>query len=254
MNRLSICIITLNEEQDFPRLLKSIEGLAEEIVVVDSGSTDRTLEIARSAGARVFSRLWTNYADQKNFAASQAREDWILLLDADEEVSEELRDSILKWKAATPQFPVYEMSRLAWFLGAWIHHSRWYPDWQRRLYDRRKACFSGAIHEALRFDGSAGHLPGDLLHYTVRNLEEQRAKSDEYSTLSARAMFENGKRDWRAARWLATPWTWIRHFILGAGFLDGYRGAIIARMAARTVWLKYTKLGELIAQENNAKD
>src|SRR5246127_1451365 len=205
MNRLSICIITLNEAHDLPRLLKSAEGIAEEIVVVDSGSTDATVEIARAAGARVLTRAWTNYAEQKNFAASQASEDWILLLDADEELSMELRASLLKWKTAPPQFPVYEMARLAWFLGAWIHHSRWYPDWQRRLFDRRNARFSGAIHESLQFQGAIGQLRGDLLHYTVRNLEEQRQKSDEYSTLAARAMFESGRRDWRGAEWLDPP-------------------------------------------------
>src|SRR5580765_7735915 len=168
MNRLSICVITLNEAHDLPRLLKSADG-----------SADATVEIARAAGARVLTRAWTNYAEQKNFAAAQASEDWILLLDADEEISGELRESIVKWKAVTPEFPVYEMTRLAWFLGAWIHHSRWYPDWQRRLYDRRKAQFSGAIHESLQFQGSVGRLPGDLLHYTVRNLDEQRQKSEE---------------------------------------------------------------------------
>jgi glycosyltransferase involved in cell wall biosynthesis len=253
MNRLSICVIVLNEAHDLPRLLNSVEGIAEEIVVVDSGSTDATVEIARAAGARVLARTWTNYAEQKNYAAAQASEDWILLLDADEELSEELRGSILNWKAAPPQFPVYEMARLAWFLGAWIRHSRWYPDWQRRLYDRRKAQFSGAIHESLQFQGEVGQLRGNLLHYTVRNLQEQRNKSEQYSTLSARAMFESGRRDWRVAKWFATPWTWFRYFMLGAGFLDGYRGFLIARSAAQTVWLKYTKLGELVekaAREN----
>jgi glycosyltransferase involved in cell wall biosynthesis len=253
MNRLSICVIVLNEAHDLPRLLNSVEGIAEEIVVVDSGSTDATVEIARAAGARVLARSWTNYAEQKNYAATQASEDWILLLDADEELSEALRESILKWKTATPQFPVYEMARLAWFLGAWIRHSRWYPDLQRRLYDRRKAQFSGAIHESLQFQGAVGRLRGDLHHYTVRDLEEQRNKSAEYSTLSARAMFENGRRDWRAAKWFATPWTWFRYFVLGAGFLDGYRGFIIAHSAAHTVWLKYTKLGELVEQSAREK-
>jgi glycosyltransferase involved in cell wall biosynthesis len=253
MNRLSICVITLNEAHDLPRLLNSVQGIADEIVVVDSGSTDATLEIARSAGARVLARPWTNYAEQKNFAAAQASEDWILLLDADEELSGELRASILNWKAAPPQFPVYEMARLAWFLGAWIRHSRWYPDWQRRLFDRRHARFVGAIHESLHFQGTAGRLRGDLLHYTVRNLQEQREKSDEYSTLSARAMFESGRRRWRAAKWFATPWAWIRYFVLGAGFLDGYRGLLIAHSAAHTVWLKYTKLGELVEQSPREK-
>jgi len=246
MNRLSICVITLNEAHDLPRLLKSVEGLGEEIVVVDSGSTDQTVEIARAMGARVLARAWTNYADQKNFAASHAEQDWILLLDADEEVSEDLRKSILEWKTKEPKFSVYEMPRLAWFLGAWIHHSRWYPDWQRRLYDRRKARFLGAIHESLDFDGTIGRMRGDLLHYTVRSLEEQQQKSAEYSTLAAKAMFEKGQRHWRAAKWLATPWTWIQYFLLGGGFLDGYRGFVIARVAANTVWLKYSKLGALV--------
>jgi glycosyltransferase involved in cell wall biosynthesis len=253
MNRLSICIITLNEAHDLPRLLKSAEGVAEEIVVVDSGSTDATVEIALGAGVRVLTRAWTNYAEQKNFAAAHASENWILLLDADEELSSELRESILKWKAAPPQFPVYEMARLAWFLGAWIRHSRWYPDWQRRLFDRREAQFSGAIHESLQFQGAAGRLHGDLLHYTVRDLQEQRQKSEEYSTLSARAMFESGRRDWRAAKWFATPWAWFQYFVLGAGFLDGYRGFLIARSAAHTVWLKYTKLGKLVLQAAREK-
>ncbi|HET7107385.1 MAG TPA: glycosyltransferase family 2 protein [Candidatus Acidoferrum sp.] len=253
MNRLSICVITLNEAHDLPRLLKSAQGIAEEIVVVDSGSTDATVEIARAAGARVLTRAWTNYAEQKNFAAAQAGEDWILLLDADEEISGELRESILKWKAEAPEFPVYEMARLAWFLGAWIRHSRWYPDWQRRLYDRRKAQFSGAIHEALQFQGAAGRLAGDLLHYTVRNLDEQRQKSEEYSTLAARAMFESGRRKWRAAKWFATPWAWFRYFVLGAGFLDGYRGLLIAGSAAQTVWLKYSKLGALVEEAARKK-
>ena len=254
MNRLSICVITLNEAHDLPRLLRSVEGIGDEIVVVDSGSTDRTVEIAQSCGARVLTRAWTDYAEQKNFAVSQASGDWILLLDADEELSEQLRDSLRQWKYREPEFAVYEMARLAWFLGAWIHHSRWYPDWQRRLFDRRKARFVGAIHESLQFEGQPGRLRGDLLHYTVRNLKEQREKSQDYSTLAAKAMYAKGRRNWRAAKWLATPWAWFRCFVLGAGFLDGYRGWVIARVAAYTVWLKYSKLGALVQEAGRETD
>lgn len=253
MNRLSICVITLNEEHDLPRMLKSVQGVAEEIVLVDSGSTDRTVEIARAAGARVLTRAWTNYSDQRNYCASVASEDWILVVAPDEELTDELRNAILEWKASTPRFFVYEFARLAWFLGGWIHHSRWYPDWQRRLYDRRRANFSGVIHEAVRFDGEVGRLRGDLLHYTARSLKEQLQKSEDYSAISARAMFENGRRSWRAAKWLATPWTWFQYFVLGAGFLDGYRGFVIARVAAYTVWLKYAKLGALVQQAEREK-
>jgi glycosyltransferase involved in cell wall biosynthesis len=248
MVRLSICIITRNEELNLPRLLQSIEGVAEELVVVDSGSTDRTVEIARAAGARVLGRTWSNYGEQKNFAASQASEDWILFLDADEELSEELRASIQSWKSKDPQFCVYEMARMAWFLGGWIHHSRWYPDWQRRLYDRRKSQFAGAIHETVKFAGPVGRLRGDLLHYTARSMAELLQKQEEYSAIAARALFKKGLRRWRAAKWFATPWTWFQYFVLGAGFLDGYRGLLIAKLAAQTVWLKYSKLDKLIQQ------
>jgi len=248
MNRLSICVITLNEEQDLPRMLKSVEGLAEEIVLVDSGSTDRTLEIARAAGARVLFRQWSSYSEQRNFAAEQAAHDWVFVIAPDEELSPELRDSLLRWKTRDPEFFVYELARLAWFLGGWVRHSRWHPDWQRRLYDRRKTRFTGLIHESLDFPGKIGRLQGDLLHYTVRSLPELLEKKEEYSTLAARSLFEKGTRHWRAAKWLATPWTWFQYFVLGAGFLDGYRGLLIAKLAAQTVWLKYTKLGALIEQ------
>jgi len=250
MNRLSICIITLNEEHDLPRSLKSVENLAEEILVVDSGSTDRTTEIAQNAGARVLTRQWTGYSDQRNYAAEQAANDWVFVIAPDEELSPELRNSLLKWKSQDTQFLVYDMARMSWFLGDWIRHSRWYPDWQRRLYDRRKTKFTGLIHESLDYRGAIGRLHGDLLHYTVRNLPELLEKQQTYSTLAAQTMFKKGVRHWRAARWAGTFWTWIQYFILGAGFLDGYRGFLIARLAAQTVWLKYTKLGALIEKSS----
>jgi hypothetical protein len=139
------------------------------------------------------------------------------------------------------------MSRRTWYLGAWIKHSGWYPDFQRRLYRRDSAEFSGIIHESLRFEGPAGRLSGDLLHYTVRSFDEHQANVERYTTLAAQQMFGQGKRKFRAALWLATPWSWFQNFVLRGGFLDGYRGALIAQMAARSVRLKYTKLGKLVA-------
>jgi len=249
MNRLSACLITLNEEHNLPRVLKSLAGIADEIVVVDSGSTDRTADIAREHGAAFFARAWTNYAEQKNFAAESARNDWVLSLDADEELSSELQTSLLDWKKHSPKFSVYEMARKTWYLGAWIEHSGWYPDFQRRLYRRDEACFFGIVHEALKFAGQPGRLYGDLLHYTVRSFEEHQANVEKYTSLAAEQMFAGGRRKWRAAMWLATPWSWFQNFILRGGLLDGYRGALIAKMAARSVWLKYAKLGKLIEQE-----
>ncbi len=252
MNRLTACLITRNEEDNLPRALASLKGIADEIVVVDCGSTDRTVEMARENGARVLTRAWTNYSEQRNFAAEQASHDWILAVDADEEISEELSKSIREWKAGTPQHPVYEMARRTWYLGAWIRHSGWYPDYIKRLYRRDAARFAGIIHESVSPENDTacvGRLRGDLLHYTVRTFAEHEEKVERYTTLSAQQMYAEGKRNWRAAVWLATPWAWFRSFVLQLGFLDGYRGAVIAQMAARAVRLKYKKLGRFAARQ-----
>ena len=247
--RISACVIALNEERNLSRARASLKPVADEIVVVDSGSTDRTEAIAREHGARFLIRAWTSYSDQKNFATESASNDWILSLDADEELSTALQTSLLEWKSRPPQAGVYEIPRRAWYLGKWIWHSGWYPDFQRRLYRRDAAKFSGTIHEALRFEGRPARLHGDLLHYTVQSFAEHEAKVEKYTTLAARQMYAAGNRSWRAAVWLATPWSWFQNYFLRGGFLDGYRGALIAQMAARSVRLKYTKLGRLVAGE-----
>jgi glycosyltransferase involved in cell wall biosynthesis len=254
VNRLSVCLIAQNEQENLSRVLRSVQGIADEIIVVDGGSSDCTPEIAREYGARVVVRPFTNHADQKNFAASLASQDWIFLLDADEELSDELKESVRLWKANEPRFAVYEMPRLTWYLGAWIRHSRWYPDWQRRIYRRNQAHFDGAIHSALRYHRKIGRLRGNLLHYTIRTFAEHQAKVDKYTSTIAREMFDQGKRRWRAAMWFAAPWSWIHHFLLGAGFLDGYRGLLIANMAARGVRLKFQKLGQLVEAEAQAQN
>jgi glycosyltransferase involved in cell wall biosynthesis len=251
MNRLSACLITLNEEHNLRRSLLSLRGIADEIVIVDSGSTDGTEGVARENGAAFHFRKWTNYAEQKNYAASLAQMDWILSLDADEELSSALQTAIVDWKKRSPQFDVYEVARKTWYLGAWIKYSGWYPDFKKRLYRKAIAQFAGSLHETLQFSGHCGRLAGDLLHYTVYDFAEHQANVEHYSTLAAQQMFEAGKKHWRAALWLATPWSFFQNYILRAGFLDGYRGALISRMAARTVRLKYRKLGQLIAGQKN---
>jgi glycosyltransferase involved in cell wall biosynthesis len=253
MNRLSACLITSNEEHNLQRALRSLEGVADEIIVVDCGSQDRTREVAREHGAKVATRGWTDFAQQKNFAGAAASHDWILSLDADEELSSELRRSLLAWKQNNPEFMVYELARRAWYLGAWIRHSGWYPDYQRRLYRRDAARFHGIIHESLRFEGKPGRLEGDLFHYTMNSFAEHEEKVERYTTLAARQMYEAGKRRWRAAMWLATPWTCFSTFVLRGGFLDGSRGWLISRMAARGVWLKFRKLGNLMETERRGR-
>ena len=252
MNRISACLITLNEEANLARALASLAGVADEIVVIDSGSSDRTEEIARQYGANFVVHDWINYGEQKNFAAETATNDWIFSMDADEELSSNLHLALLEWKKRKPDHDVYEVSRRTWYLGAWIKHSGWYPDFQRRLYRRTAAKFAGIIHESLQFTGDTGKLTGDLLHYTVRSFDEHEANVEKYSTLSAQRMYSEGRRRWRGALLVATPWSWFRSFILRGGFLDGYRGALIAQMAARTVRLKYAKLGKLIASHRRS--
>lgn len=253
MNRISACLITLNEEHNLPRALASLAGIADEIVVVDSGSTDRTEAIAREHGAAFFSRAWSSYGEQKNFAAECASNEWILSMDADEELSSALQTSLLQWKTSKPKFSVYEVARKTWYLGAWINHSGWYPDFQRRLYDRDEARFSGIIHESVRFVGPPGRLNGDLLHYTVRSFEEHRQKVEKYTQLSAQQLHWEGKRYWRTGMLLGAPWRWIHTFVLRGGFLDGHRGVLIAWMAARSVRLKYSKLGKLIKEKKRER-
>jgi glycosyltransferase involved in cell wall biosynthesis len=248
MNRISACVITLNEEQNLPRLLASLRDIVDEVVIVDSGSVDRTEEIARSHGAVFHFRQWTDYASQKNHAATLAASSWVLSLDADEELSSRLQSAILGWKKREPQFDAYEMARRAWYLGKWINHSGWYPDFKTRLYRKGSTQFAGSLHETLDLQGPRGRLDGDLLHYTIHNFSEHQANVEKYSTLAAEQMYRAGKRRWRAALWFATPWSFFQNFVLRAGFLDGYRGALIAQMAARTVRLKYRKLGKLVAE------
>jgi glycosyltransferase involved in cell wall biosynthesis len=246
MNRLSACLITLNEEHNLARALNSLAGIADEIVVVDCGSQDRTLEIAQQYGAKIIRNEWNNFAEQKNIAAGTASNDWILSLDADEELSPELRDALLAWKEKKPEKQVYEFARRAWYLGDWINHSGWYPDFQRRVYRRDAARFAGIVHESLKFSGLPGRIVGDLWHYTIRSFAEHERKVERYTTLAAQQMYDRGKRDWRAAKWVATPWNWFNCYVLQLGFLDGSRGWVIARMAARSTWMKFEKLGKLI--------
>jgi glycosyltransferase involved in cell wall biosynthesis len=269
MPPLSAILITFNEERDLPTALASLGGVADEIVVVDSGSTDRTCEIAREAGARVIIRAFTNFADQKNFAASLAVHDWVLSLDADEALSPELRASIAAWKHRQPEHDTYEIARRTNYLGRWIRHSGWYPEYQVRLYRRDRRRFDGAIHESVRASsdsaeppaetqdsGNSGRasqheehsparLSGDLLHYTIRTLTEHYAKQDAFTTRAAEDLFARGRRRWRGAMLVAAPWALVNKFMLQGGFLDGYRGALIAWTSARYVWMKYRKLGVL---------
>jgi glycosyltransferase involved in cell wall biosynthesis len=252
MPALTAILISYNEEVDLPRALASLAGIADEIILVDSGSTDRTCEIARTFGARVYTRKLDNFAAQKNYAASLSSNDWILCIDCDHELSLELRSSILAWKQEVPENTGYEISLLTNYLGGWIRHSGWYPEFKVLLFRRDKGKFVSALHERVHMDDPPGRLNGHLFHFTIRSLAEHRAKLDAMSTLAAEDLFARGRRSWRAAMILAPPWTVVQRLVFQLGVLDGRRGWLIARLSGNYIYLKYRKLGRLLAGEKLA--
>ncbi len=254
MLEISAVIITLNEEKRLAGALESLSAspaVANEILVVDSGSTDRTAEIASRYGVRVISHPWEGYARQKNFAASQAKHDWILSLDADEALSAPLRETLLRLKQEGPGDAAgYAMPRAAFYQGRWIRHSGWYPDFKLRLYDRRRGRWVGDyVHEHVEASGAVKNLPGDLEHYTCDSFEEHLRTLDRYTTLAAEEAFARGKRrsavSLLAAMLAGPPWKFFETYFLRQGFRDGFQGLVIAVMAGFYVFLKYAKLWKL---------
>ena len=239
--KISATIIACNEELNIARAIESLR-CCDEIVVVDSGSTDRTVEIAQKRGARVIEMSWRGYASQKNFASEQATYDWVLSIDADESLSEALEAEIWQIKKSGPQYDAYTMPRLAQYLGRWILHSGWYPDRKVRLFDRRKASWEGDyVHESVRVQGPVGHLESNLLHFTCNSLAEHLRTMDRYTTLAAEQLVDQ-KVDIHWRRIVFDPlWTFFRTYFLKQGFRDGLEGLCIAYMAAFYNFVKYAK-------------
>lgn len=239
--KISATIITYNEERNLPRAIESLR-CCDEIVIVDSGSTDRTVELALRFGARVLEANWRGYAGQKNYASDQALHDWVLSIDADEALSEDLEAEIWSLKKKGPDRDAYTVPRLAQYLGKWILYSGWYPDRKIRLFDRRKARWVGDfVHESVVCDGRAGELQGNLLHYTCGSLSEHIKTMDRYTTLAAEEVVAR-KTKVGYRHLLADPlWTFFRTYVLQRGFLDGTEGLSIAYMASLYTFLKYAK-------------
>ncbi len=252
MPALTAILISYNEELDLPGALASLAGIADEIILVDSGSADRTCEIARSFAARVYTRKLDSFAEQKNYAVSLSSNEWILSIDCDHELSPELRASMLAWKQQIPAKNGYEILQLTNYLGGWIRHSGWYPEFKVLLFRRDKGKFVSALHERVHLEGPAGRLNGHLFHYTVRSLAEHTAKLDAFSTMAAEDMFAHGRKSWRAAMIFAPPWTIVQRLVFQLGVLDGHRGWLIAWLSGKYIYLKYRKLGRLLAGEKLA--
>jgi glycosyltransferase involved in cell wall biosynthesis len=241
---LSVVVITRDAGTELAECLDSA-GFAAEIIIVDSGSVDNTVEIARSRGARVIEHAWLGFGPQKNFAVAQASHDWILSLDADERVTPALADGIRAVLAA-PRFNAYMMPRRNRFLGRWLQHGEGYPDWNLRLFHRRHARWSGdAVHEHVLADGPVGRLAGDLLHASAESLDAYLAKQNRYTTLQAEALYARGERSSTLRLVLSPLVRFIRFYVLRAGFLDGVAGFAHIGIGCFNSFCKYAKLRAL---------
>lgn len=244
MPKLSVTVITKNEAANLAAALATVRW-ADEIVVVDSESTDDTVAIARQFTDRVVVQPWQGYVAQKNLAASLASHDWIFSLDADERVPQELAEAI-RAAVASPQHSAYRLRRVTWHLGRWIRSTDWYPDYQTRLYDRRHSAWTGRhVHEAIAVNGTLGELRGELQHFAYRNIADHLETIDRYTTLAAQQMHESGRR--ASALQIAThpPLAFARNYLLRGGIGDGVPGLIVSSMNAYYVFLKFAKLWQL---------
>jgi len=245
MQPVSAALITYNEEQNIEGALQSLSW-TDEIVVVDSGSTDATVEICRRYTNRVFQRSWTGFVDQKNHAVAQASHDWIVALDADERISPELNREIARLRLQGLQPPGYRMPRSAFFMGRWIRHGDWYPDYQLRLFDRRHGSWQGGrVHESVKLDGAPGLLQSEIHHYTYRRISEYLNRLETYSTLAAQDYRSRGRASSAWAMAAKPPIAFLKSYVWKRGFLDGTPGLMVAVMGAVSVFFKYAKLYEL---------
>lgn len=257
--KISVCIITFNEEKNITRAVESVTW-ADEILVVDSNSTDKTREIAENLGARVVLQEWMGFARQKQFAVDNAQFDWILSLDADEQITPELSYEILSLKETSQseeakRFPLadgYKIARRTFYMNRWIRHSGWYPDWQLRLFNRNKGKWKDVlIHESVAMNKNAKveTLSGDILHYSIENpAYHHRLIGERYAPLAAEQMFQNGKRTTPLKIATAGMTAFFQTYVLKGGFLDGFPGFCIARFAAHHAFLKHLLLWE---KQNN---
>lgn len=245
--KLSVVIISYNEEKDIERCLKSVKGVADEIVVVDSFSTDKTEEICRNYNVKFVQHKFDGHIEQKNWAITQATYPHVLSLDSDEALDEMLQSSIKAvkddWK-----FDGYEMNRLTNYCGKWIRHCGWYPDKKLRLWDSRKGSWQGINpHDKYELieNASVGYLKGDIYHYSYYSITEHVAQTNYFTDLSAKEYYKKDKEGYIIKIMMNPLVSFIKTYILKRGFLDGYYGFIISILAAQSTFLKYAKLRQL---------
>ena len=245
MAKISVTIITKDEERNIRACLESVKW-ADEIVVVDNGSTDRTLEVCQEYGARVFREDWKGYSTQKNSAVEKARNEWVLSLDADERVSSELRREMEESLAAAPSVDGYWIPRKNFFLGRWVRRCGWYPDLNLRLFRQSRGRFGErAVHERVEIQGKSLTLSQPLIHETYRTLADFFQRMDRYSTLAAREMNREGKKFRRIDALFRPPLTFLQMYLLRAGFLEGTDGLMLSILYSFYTFAKYAKLREI---------
>jgi glycosyltransferase involved in cell wall biosynthesis len=242
--RVSVVLITQNAAAQLPECLASV-AFADDVVVVDSESSDGTREVAGRYGARVIAKEWLGFGRQKQFAVEQAAHDWVLCLDADERVSPELAASIVR-ALESPAAPVYRMARCNRFLGRWLRHGEGYPDWSPRLFDRRQARWSDdAVHEKVLYAVTPGTLAGDLLHESAEDLGRYLDKQNRYSSLAAAELHRQGRRAGILELAFSPAVRFVKFYFLRLGLLDGLPGLVHITIGCMNSFLKYAKLIEL---------
>jgi len=249
MHKISAVIITHNEEKNIKRCLDSIVGVADEIIIIDSFSTDRTRDICTNYPTTFIESQWLGYSESKNLGNNKATHDYILSLDADEELSDTLRNSILSEKK-TGLSSAYSFNRLSNYCGSWIRHGDWYPDRKMRLWNKNEGQWEGDIHEKVTLNQSIiiKHLKGDLNHFSYSAISEHIQQIDKYSELSAQKMFENNKKAGFIKLVFSPLFQFISGYLLRLGYLDGFNGFTIAIITAFGTYLKYAKLREKLNQ------
>ena len=247
MPQLSVVIITFNEERNIARCIDSVKDIADDIVVIDSFSNDKTKEIAELKGVRFVLHEFKGHIEQKNWAITQAKYPFILSLDADEALSEELRQSILQIKNQK-QYDGYTMNRLTNYCGKWVRHCGWYPDKKLRLWDSDKGKWGGVNpHDKYLMDAGStiAHLKGDILHYSYYTITDHVNQVNKFTDISANALLKMGKKV-SFVKIKCSPFIkFFRDYFLKLGFLDGYTGFVICRISAHAAFLKYAKLKQL---------
>ncbi len=241
-------IVAKNEEGVIGRCIDSLNPFASEILLIDSGSTDKTVEIAKQKGAKVLYKKWEGYPEQVQYGIKQAKNPYVFVIDADEEVSEELAKSIKELFKEKPSHACYKVARKTYYMGKFLEYV-WYPEWRVRLFHKEKVMYRGYLHETVECKGSIGKLKGDLYHYSFKSLKHQFLKAIHYGEISAEELHKRGKRASLKHLFLNPLWSFTKFYFFQKGFLEGKRGFIVSVYMAFSTFIKYAFLYEKTLKE-----